>query len=147
MIKKIAAAAAMLSMTAAGGFALASPAWAVPAEQRACDLYANVVTQAGNTLVAHGGRVGCGVPATVTVQLNKDISMWPDSTLAAETVTGRVVHLAPRGSAKSAACITPTRLATPETLVKVCTTSSAEFESLGVGNHPEGFGAAERNAG
>ncbi|MBB5157126.1 hypothetical protein [Saccharopolyspora phatthalungensis] len=97
MIKKVATAAAMLSMTAAGGLALASPAWAVPAEQQACALYANAVTQAGNGLIARGGRVGCDVPAEVTVQLKKNISFWVDSTLAAETLSGVTVHLSPRG--------------------------------------------------
>ncbi len=55
------------------------------------------MTQSGSSLSAHGGRTGCGSPANVTVKLNKDISAWPDSTLAEQTVSGTEVSLHSQG--------------------------------------------------
>jgi hypothetical protein len=66
---------------AAGGAAMASPAWAAsPGREQACHLSASKPTSAGNTLSGVGGRSGCSDTVTYFwVRVYEEIDFLPDA--------------------------------------------------------------------
>jgi hypothetical protein len=68
---------------AAGGLAVASPAWAADEAAPACRLSADVPTQHGNRLDGKGKRKGCSDTVTYFwVRIYKVVDLLPDSEIA-----------------------------------------------------------------
>ncbi len=77
----------MVAAVATGGTAVASPAWAAPAEEQGCHLTAKKPVRHGSGRRGTGGRAHCADTVTYFwVRVYRDIDLWPD---AERAVTGR----------------------------------------------------------
>jgi hypothetical protein len=81
--RRLALGALLASACAAGGLAVASPAWAVNDAAPACHLVADAPKQHGNRLEGRGEREGCSDTATYFwVRIYKVVDFLPDSEIA-----------------------------------------------------------------
>jgi hypothetical protein len=71
----------VVAAVTAGGAAMASPAWAAPADEQACHLTAyKPEPRPGSALQGTGLRSGCGDQVTYFwVRVYRDIDLWPDA--------------------------------------------------------------------
>ena len=68
---------------AAGGLAVASPAWGADDAVQGCLLYADTPEQHGSRVQGEGGRLGCSNTVTYFwVRVYRVIDHWPDAEIA-----------------------------------------------------------------
>jgi hypothetical protein len=81
--RRLALGVLLAGAAAAGGLAVASPAWAADEAAPACHLVAETPQRHGNRLEGTGRREGCSDTATYFwVRIYKDVSFLPDSEIA-----------------------------------------------------------------
>lgn len=79
-IRRLVLSALLAAASAAGGLAVASPAWAADSTMSACLIYADVPERSGERLAGDGHRRGCSDRVTYFwVRIYKVIDYWPDS--------------------------------------------------------------------
>lgn len=89
MRKRITSALVTLGVVTAG--LLAVPSSAGAAEDPDCALWAETPVLGAGVVTGTGFRDGCVQNRQwITVRIRKDVSFWPDETLAERTVTNRV---------------------------------------------------------